>query len=250
MTYVSPDVCRESRAAGHRPSGRLGGPPGEHRRGLPPRRRRSAPTGSSSTCGAPPTARWRCTTTPSCPTAGASSSWPPATCPPSLPVAGRRARRRAHGMGVNIEIKNDRHDPDFDPDDRVARGGGRRCCAGRTPRARRVDRVLVTSFDPATHRRGARARPRTCRPGGWPSNGHDLAGRDRARRGGRPRRRQPVGPARRRVARWPWPATPACGSTRGPSTTPSGCGRWSTSASTASSPTSPTWPGPWSTGAA
>ncbi len=77
-------------------------------------------------------------------------------------------------MGVNIEIKNDRHDPDFDPDDRVAvavadllSGPGA---------ALPADRVLVTSFNPATI--GVlRERAPHVPTGRLTANGHDLAGR-------------------------------------------------------------------------
>ena len=42
-----------------------------------------------------------------------------ADLPPTLPSLAD-ALRACDGMGVNIEIKNDPDDPDFDPDDRVA----------------------------------------------------------------------------------------------------------------------------------
>jgi len=78
------------------------------------------------------------------------------------------------GMGVNIEIKNDRHDPDFDPDDRVAVAVADLLSgpAAVLP----VGRVLVTSFNPATIA-VVRDRAPHVPTGRLTMNGHDLAGR-------------------------------------------------------------------------
>ena len=54
------------------------------------------------------------------------------------------------GMGVNVEIKNVPDDPDWDPDDRIAREVAELLLE--PPSGWRIDltRILVTSFDPRT----------------------------------------------------------------------------------------------------
>jgi glycerophosphoryl diester phosphodiesterase len=96
-----------------------------------------------------------------------------ADLPPSLPSLAE-ALDACAGMGVNIEIKNDRHDPDFDPDDRVAIAVAE-LLSGATP-ALPTDRVLVSSFNPSTiglvHDRAPHVPT-----GRLTANGHDLSGR-------------------------------------------------------------------------
>jgi len=77
-------------------------------------------------------------------------------------------------MGVNIEIKNDRGDPDFDEYDGVAVAVAELLSAPAAPLA--ADRVLVTSFNPATI--GViRERSPHVPTGRLTMNGHDIAGR-------------------------------------------------------------------------
>jgi len=96
-----------------------------------------------------------------------------ADLPASLPSLAD-ALAACAGMGVNIEIKNDRHDPDFDPDDRVAVAVADLLSgpAAVLP----VGRVLVTSFNPATIA-VVRDRAPHVPTGRLTMNGHDLAGR-------------------------------------------------------------------------
>lgn len=54
------------------------------------------------------------------------------------------------GMGVNVEIKNDPDDPDFDRTDQVAEAVVEVLIGGGDLDATDPDRVLVTSFNPAT----------------------------------------------------------------------------------------------------
>jgi glycerophosphoryl diester phosphodiesterase len=54
------------------------------------------------------------------------------------------------GMGVNVEIKNDPADPDFDPDDRVALAATELLLAGAARNEIDLARILVTSFNPRT----------------------------------------------------------------------------------------------------
>ncbi|MGZ4785691.1 MAG: glycerophosphodiester phosphodiesterase, partial [Acidimicrobiales bacterium] len=93
--------------------------------------------------------------------------------PPTLPSLAA-ALDACAGMGVNIEIKNDRHDPDFDPDDRVAVAVAE-LLSGAAP-VLPVERVLVTSFNAATIG-VVRQRAPHVPTGRLTMNGHDLAGR-------------------------------------------------------------------------
>lgn len=54
------------------------------------------------------------------------------------------------GMGVNVEIKNDPHDPDFDPDDGVAELVADLLVVEAERGHVDLDVILVTSFNPAT----------------------------------------------------------------------------------------------------
>ena len=96
-----------------------------------------------------------------------------ADLPASLPSLAD-ALAACAGMGVNIEIKNDRGDPDFDEYDGVAVAVAELLSAPAAPLA--ADRVLVTSFNPATI--GViRERSPHVPTGRLTMNGHDIAGR-------------------------------------------------------------------------
>jgi glycerophosphoryl diester phosphodiesterase len=96
-----------------------------------------------------------------------------ADLPPSLPSL-VEALDACAGMGVNIEIKNERHEPDFDPDDRVARAVAA-SLSGATPLLP-TGRVLVTSFNPTTID-VVHAQAPHVPTGRLTANGHDLDGR-------------------------------------------------------------------------
>jgi len=96
-----------------------------------------------------------------------------ADLPPSLPSL-VEALDACAGMGVNIEIKNERHEPDFDPDDQVARAVAA-LLSGATP-VLPAGRVLVTSFNPTTIDVVHEQAPHVP-TGRLTANGHDLDGR-------------------------------------------------------------------------
>jgi glycerophosphoryl diester phosphodiesterase len=93
--------------------------------------------------------------------------------PESLPTL-TEALAACAGMGVNIEIKNDRHDPDFDPEDQVAVAVAD--LLSPPDPVLPVERALVTSFNPATIA-VVRERAPHVPTGRLTMNGHDLAGR-------------------------------------------------------------------------
>ena len=162
--------------------------------------------------------------------------------PESLPTL-TDALAACAGMGVNIEIKNDRHDPDFDPDDMVAVAVADLLSG--PDAVLPVERVLVTSFNPATIA-VVRQRAPHVPTGRLTMNGHDLAGRiERTAAAGH----SAINPYDLLVDEQMMAVARGggCRSTCGPWTIRIGCGRWSTSGSTASSRTCPTWPGPSST---
>ena len=148
------------------------------------RQRARAPTGSSSTSGAPPTAPWSSTTTPRCADGRAIvRRRRGASCPPTVPLAGRGARRlRRHG-GERRDQELARRARTSTPTERPpvgrlvaavrARRRGRRRCSSRRfdlADARRASGPL----DPAladrrylvldARRPGRRRRPRGRRP--------------------------------------------------------------------------------------
>ena len=93
---------------------------------------RWAPTASSSTCAARPTTGSSCITTRVLADGRAIRRRPPASSPTTCPTLAT-ALDACAGMFVNVEIKNDPTEPDFDPADWVAhqvaaeltrRGGG------------------------------------------------------------------------------------------------------------------------------
>ena len=101
-----------------------------------------SPTGSSSTCAAPPTASWSSTTIRGCPTVAPCDSCAPrrADLPPDVPTLDA-ALDACAGMFVNIEIKNDPSEPDFDRSEWVAH----RVCTS-SPARRQEQRWLISSF--------------------------------------------------------------------------------------------------------
>ena len=145
------------------------------------------------------------------------------------------------GMGVNIEIKNQPVDPDFDPDESVAAAVVAEIAA--TVDSRDGAGVVVP---PPDHRPGPRAR--RSHPDRLSSFAVDDPVRlaDLTRRAW-PRRAPPLGRPRRRRARDGRPSA-GPGGERLDGRRPGAHGASSSpSASTASSPTSRTSPAPWST---
>ena len=162
----------------------------------------SAPTASSSTSGAPPTACSSSTTTPASPTGGRSSTRR-RELPAHVPTFGA-ALDACAGAWVNIEIKNDRAEPDYDPDDRVAvevladlGRAGRRSLADLSFRLATVDRCRL--LDPTV-------------PTAWLTFEVDPTRSTSPRR--RPPARAPVGADRSPPSRSSAATTPACLSTR------------------------------------
>jgi glycerophosphoryl diester phosphodiesterase len=80
-----------------------------------------------------------------------------ADLPPSVPSL-VEALAACDGLGVNIEIKNGRDEPDFDADDQVAQAVAALLDGPAPPLA--TDRVLVTSFNRSTIEVIRRAAPR------------------------------------------------------------------------------------------
>ena len=107
-----------------------------------------APTGSSSTCAGPPTARLAVHHDATLPDGRAWSRRPATTCPTTSRTSPPPSTWPAP-CGVNIEIKNWPDDPDFDPPRRWPRRGrppGRARRAGRSA----VTRVLLRPRRPST----------------------------------------------------------------------------------------------------
>ena len=201
LTFVTGDMR-------HRPSGRVGGRAGEHRRGVPPRPPSWAPTGSSSTSAGRPTAARRPPRRPPGRRPGHRRDAESATCRAVPDLAD--ALDACAGMGVNIEIKNVPA-TGLRPD----RGGRRR--RGRRGRdaAAQPTRVLVSSFHLATIDRVRRARPGHRHRLPARSDRDDPAPLAAWTSAPRPRRAPPVR-ARRRRRLWSRGATtPASRSTCG-----------------------------------
>ena len=176
---------------------------------------RSVRRRSSSTCAGPPTACSSCTTTPCSPTAGRSPDTDAADLPPASATLDV-ALDACAGMCVNIEIKNEPGEPDFDPSEWVADETIAHLVA-------RVEdaRWLISSFRLETvdrcrqlaaagpHRVAHRTPRRTASPRCSPA---------------RPRRAAPVGAgASTARADRGVPPAPASRSTPGPATTRDGC---------------------------
>jgi glycerophosphoryl diester phosphodiesterase len=87
--------------------------------------------------------------------------------PPHVPLLDA-ALDACAGMGVNVEVKNSPLDPDFDPDRRLA-AAVVELVAARGDH----DRVIVSSFDPATIERARALDPRV--PTAWLTVGVDAA---------------------------------------------------------------------------